>query len=144
LAFDAAEAAIAGVIYESEDTELLADPDLLDPLTAARQNGVFDPDNHDMACSDAENWTNRHVTKDGLSDQAVHNTDGVFHDIPETRSWSRTAYVKEQSCRGSSSVIGGININCHVFIVRGCGNVKGKSVVVANTLAASVFAPSAQ
>jgi len=41
-------------------------------------------------------------------------------------------------------VIGGSNINCHVFIIRGCGRVSGKPTVVANTLAASVFAPASQ
>ena len=37
LAFDAAEAAIAGVFFESEDETLLTDPNKTDPLSEARQ-----------------------------------------------------------------------------------------------------------
>jgi type IV pilus assembly protein PilX len=69
---------------------------------------------------------------------------GNYQNVPSSQSWSRTAFIREQACRGSSNVIGGSNINCHVFIIRGCGRVAGKPTVVANTLAASVFAPASQ
>ena len=42
IAFDAAEAAIAGVVFESEDETLLTDPDVLDPLSEARQGATID------------------------------------------------------------------------------------------------------
>ena len=74
----------------------------------------------------------------------LNNLQQVLKNNPEVKSWSRTSFVREQACRGSSNVIGGSNINCHVFIIRGCGKVAGKSTVVANTLAASVFGPASQ
>ncbi len=144
LAFDAAEAAIAGVFFESEDEVLLADDDVVDPLSQARQGNVFDPDTNTLSCYDNESWTNRQVTEGGLTTGEQHTAVGVYQSSPRTTSWSKTAFVTEQACRGSSNVIGGSNITCHVFIIRGCGHVDGKNTVVANTLAASVFAPASQ
>lgn len=143
IAFDAAEAAIAGVIYESEDTELLQNV-LLDPLSEARLGNVYDPDNNQISCSDSDSWTSRYVTSSGMGNDSQHITDGSYQTSPATKSWSRTAFVAENACAGSSAVIGGVNINCHVFVVRGCGSVEGKSTVFANTLAASVYAPASK
>lgn len=144
LAFDAAEAALAGVFFESEDEVLLANVNLTDPLSEARQGNQFDPVNDRFSCFDENNWTNRQITSGGLETGRQHTATGNYQTSPNTSSWSRTAFVREQACRGSSNVIGGSNINCHVFIVRGCGQVAGKSTVVANTVSASVYAPATQ
>ncbi|WP_100643300.1 PilX N-terminal domain-containing pilus assembly protein [Alteromonas facilis] len=144
LAFDAAEAAIAGVVFESEDEILLTDPNLTDPLSDARQGNIFDPTVQTMSCYENATWTNRTVTQAGLITGNNHNAAGLFDSRPAINSWSRTAFVREQACRGSSNVIGGSNINCHVFIVRGCGQVAGKPYAVANSMSASVFAPASQ
>lgn len=141
LAFDAAEAALVGVLYESEDSDLLSSG-LQDPLSEARLGAVYDPEIDTLQCNGEAAWTDRFVTNAGMQNQTQHIVDGKFHSLTNTRSWSKTAFVREQSCLGSSAVIGGININCHVFVIRGCGSVANKSTVVANTLAASVFAPA--
>jgi type IV pilus assembly protein PilX len=144
LAFDAAESAIAGVFFESEDEVLLADDTLTDPLSEARQGTIFDPNADEMSCFDEEDWTDRHMTAGGLTTGSRHVTSGNYQSSMSTKSWSRTAFVREQACRGSSNVIGGSNVNCHVFIIRGCGKVSGKPSVVANSLAASVVGPASQ
>ncbi|MDM7859742.1 pilus assembly protein PilZ [Alteromonas sp. ASW11-36] len=144
LAFDAAEAAIAGVVFESEDETLLTNPNLSDPLSDARQGNIFDPTADTLSCFDVNGWTNRTMTQAGLTVGQNHNNAGSYDNNPPVNSWSRTAFMREQPCRGSSNVIGGSNINCHVFVVRGCGQVSGKSYVVANSLTAAVFAPASQ
>ncbi|NCP64501.1 MAG: pilus assembly protein PilZ [Paraglaciecola sp.] len=144
LAFDAAESAIAGVIFESEDKAVLGDAALNDPLSDARGGNQIDLATQTLSCLDNATWTNRAVTKDGLVKGTRHTTVGDYVDSPGVQSWSRTAFLREQPCVGSSNVIGGSNISCHVFIVRGCGQLQGSNLVVANTLNASVFAPAAQ
>lgn len=141
VSFDAAEAAIAGVIFEAEDESVLTDPILTDPLSEARQLTAIDLSIENMSCFDI-NRTDRTITKDGLGFNVRHTAAGRYSDNPPVDSWSRTAFVREQACRGSSNVIGGSNINCHIFIVRGCGRTQGSNYVVANTLTASVFAPA--
>lgn len=144
LAFDAAESAIAGVFFESEDEILLADDTKTDPLSEARQGITFDPQNDALSCFEDNDWTNRQMTTAGLEVGNRHVAEGKYQTQPDTQSWSRTAFVREQACRGSSNVIGGSNINCHVFIIRGCGKVDSSPTVVANTLAAAVLAPASQ
>lgn len=144
LAFDAAEAAIAGVFFESEDEILLADDTQTDPLSEARQGTLFDPATDTMSCFASNDWTNRQLTANGLVVGTRHIATGDYQSQPATQSWSRTAFVKEQPCRGSSNVIGGSNINCHVFVIRGCGKVADKPAVVANSLSAAVLAPASQ
>jgi len=141
VSFNAAEAAIAGVIFESEDESVLTDPLLTDPLSEARQLPQINLGTDQMSCFDT-NRTDRAVTKNGLDFNARHTATGRYSENPPVDSWSKTAFVREQACRGSSKVIGGSNINCHIFIVRGCGQTQGSSYVVANTLSASVFAPA--
>ncbi len=141
VAFDAAEAAIAGVIFESEDESVLVDPALTDPLSEARQQAALDLDIEQLSCFD-QNRTDRAMTKNGLPFGIRHTAAANYSDNPPTTSWSKTAFVREQSCRGSSNVIGGSNINCHVFLIRGCGQLEGSNYVVANTISAAVFAPS--
>ena len=143
LAFDAAESAIAAVMFESEDEVLISGANN-DPLTDARAGTQLIPANQNLSCFDDANWTNRILTKDGLGEGTQHTTAGNYTDIPVVNSWSRTAFVKEQPCVGSSNVIGGSNISCHIFIVKGCGKMQDSNYVVANTLNASVFAPATQ
>lgn len=144
LAFDAAEAAIAGVVFESEDEVLLSDPALVDPLSEARQNDRINLAAQELSCFDNANWANRTMTTSGLETGTRHVGAGSYKDSPTINSWSRTAFVDEQACLGSSNVIGGSNISCHVFVVKGCGQIEGSGYVVANTLTASVFAPATQ
>lgn len=144
LAFDAAESAIAGVIFESEDKVILADSTLNDPLSDARGGNQLDLTVQSLSCFENNNWTNRNITSAGLVKGNRHVVAGEYVIQPGINSWSRTAFLREQPCVGSSNVIGGSNISCHVFIVRGCGQLDGSNFVVANTLNASVFAPAAQ
>jgi len=144
LAFDAAEAAIAGVVFESEDEVLLANPNKVDPLSQARQGTVIDLGNQTLSCFNNADWTNRVITSNGLQQDSEHTTAGLFDNNPPISSWSRTAFVRERACLGSSNVIGGSNISCHVFIIKGCGKLQGANYAVANTLSASVFAPASQ
>lgn len=141
VSFDAAEAAIAGVMFEAEDESLLADPAITDALSQARQAAAIDLSVDNLSCFD-EGRIERRMTKDGATFGQQQTGTVRFSENPKVNSWSRTAFVQEQACRGSSNVIGGSNINCHVFIIRGCGQTEGSSYVVANSLTASVFAPA--
>lgn len=143
MAFDAAEAALAGVFFEAEDEILLVDATKMDPLSEARQGLVFDPDTDTVTCSDTR-WTTRRVTASGLTVGEEHTDTGQYQNDMRTDSWSRTAFIREQACRGSSNVIGGSNVNCHVFVIKGCGAVAERNSVVANTVTASVVAPASQ
>lgn len=144
LAFDAAEAAISGVAYEAEDDVLLADTAVLDAISQARQDTEYDPELQDLSCFDDVNWINRTMTSTGLSPGVTHTATGNYNENPEVTSWSRTAFVREQACEGSSNVIGGSSISCHVFMVRGCGKLSTSSFAVANTLNAATFAPASE
>jgi type IV pilus assembly protein PilX len=142
-AFDAAEAALAGVVYESEDESLLADPLKSDPLSEARQTNALDLANDELSCFDNDR-IDRFITNDGLTRGKMHVDQGSFRTNPTTISWSKSAFIREEACRGSSNVIGGSNISCHVFLVRGCGQISGSNYAVANTMSAAVFAPASQ
>ncbi len=144
LAFDAAEAAIAGVVFESEDSTVISDLVMIDPLTQARQNDALDMQNEALRCQDNESWINRRVTSAGLSIGAQHLEQGHYDTSPAIDSWSRTAYVREQACLGSSNVISGSHITCHVFVIKGCGHMEGSRSIVANSLTAAVLAPASQ
>ncbi|WP_158967098.1 PilX N-terminal domain-containing pilus assembly protein [Paraglaciecola sp. L3A3] len=144
LAFDAAESAIGAVMFESEDKTLLSNDNLNDPLSDARAGNQIDLTVQELSCFEDANWTNRSLTKNGLTKNSQHLAAGNYIDSPNVKSWSRTAFVREQACVGSSNVIGGSNISCHVFIVKGCGQVEDSKYVVANSQNASVFAPASQ
>ncbi|MFT6345206.1 MAG: type IV pilus assembly protein PilX [Paraglaciecola sp.] len=144
LSFDAAESAIAAVMFESEDEILLSTANLDDPLSAARGGTQLDLTVQSISCFENVTWTNRVLTSSGLSAGTQHTSAGNYTDKPVVKSWSRAAFVGEQPCVGSSNVIGGSNISCHVFIVRGCGQLDGSNYVVANSVNASVFAPATQ
>lgn len=141
VAFDAAEAAIAGVVFESEDETILSDPAITDPLSEARQGLVLNMAVDEMSCFD-NNRIRRDVTANGMTMTTRHTIAAQFSDQGNVNSWSQTAFVREQACKGSSNVISGSNIKCHVFVVRGCGQSQGSSYAVANTLTAAVFAPA--
>jgi type IV pilus assembly protein PilX len=142
IAFDAAESAVAGVVFESEDDAVLTSAALLDPLSEARVDDAIDLDNQQLSCYENNEWTNREVTSAGLPSGIRHTSQGTYKNNPSVRSWSRSAFVREQACRGSSNVIGGSNISCHVFMIRGCGQLESSKFAVANTLNVSVFAPA--
>jgi type IV pilus assembly protein PilX len=144
LSFDAAESAIAAVMFESEDEELLSNIALDDPLSAARGGNPLDLTVETMSCFEDVTWTNRVLTSNGLSAGTQHASAGNYKDNPVVKSWSRAAFVREQPCVGSSNVIGGSNISCHIFIVRGCGQLDDSNYAVANSVNASVFAPATQ
>ncbi len=144
LAFDAAEAAIAGVVFESEDEVLLSDDTQLDPLSEARQGNQLDLTVTDLSCFNTTDWTNRAVTTSGLTTGSINNASGNYLSQPKVNSWSRTAYIQENACLGSSNVIGGSNIRCHIFMIKGCGQVEGSSYAVANSQVVSVFGPSSE
>lgn len=144
LAFDAAESAIGAVMFESEDKGLLTGGLLNDPLTDARAGTVIDLATQDLSCFENADWTNRSLTSAGLTKNTQHLATGNYSEKPVVKSWSRTAFVREQACVGSSNVIGGSNISCHVFIIKGCGQVQDNKYVVANSQNASVFAPATQ
>jgi type IV pilus assembly protein PilX len=140
-AFNAAEAALAGVVYETEDEMLLTKPLNIDPLSEARQVSPSGFANQEMSCFDA-NPVVRIVTSHGMTRGKMHITKGKYGTYPQTNSWSKSAFVREQACRGSSMVIGASNIMCHVFLVRGCGQIVGSNYAIANTMLVSVFAPA--
>jgi type IV pilus assembly protein PilX len=144
LSFDAAESAIAAVMFEAEDEALLSNIALDDPLSAARGGNLLDLTVQGLSCFEDVTWTNRVLTNAGLSAGTQHTIAGNYTDKPVVKSWSRAAFVREQPCVGSSNVIGGSNISCHIFIVRGCGQLDDSSYAVANSVNASVFAPVTQ
>lgn len=144
LTFDAAESAIAAVVFESEDQIVLSDDDIDDPLTAARQGTELDPAVNVLECVNDDDWTNRQLTASGLTKGQQNTLTGNFHSQPNVNSWSRTAFIQEQPCKGSSNVMGSGGLKCHVFVVRGCGQIEGKRTITANTLTVAVFGPSSE
>ena len=142
LVFDAAEAAISGVVFEAEDSNVLTTDTLTDPLTEARQGNAINLHSQQLSCYDNANWVSRHVTEGGLTPGARQVTAGNYTTTPEVTSWSKTAFVGEQACLGSSNVVGGSNMSCHVFLIQGCGQLSSSSYAVANTLTGSVLAPA--
>lgn len=144
VSFDAAESGIGAVMFESEDKNLLSNAALTDPLSEARAGTQINLAQQNLSCFDNVSWTNRALTKNGLTKNSQHLIAGNYSDKPAVKSWSRTAFVREQSCVGSSNVIGGSNISCHVFIIKGCGQAQDSKYVVANSQNVSVFAPASQ
>lgn len=142
VAFDAAETALAGAVFESEDTTILDNPALTDPMSEARGQPAIDLTVDQLSCFD-NNRIRREVTAAGMTFSTVHNAPAQFSDQGNVNSWSQTAFVRTQACRGSSNVVSGSNVQCHVFMVVGCGQAQGSSYAVANTMTAAIFAPAA-
>lgn len=143
-AFNAAESAIAGVVFEAEDPVLLRDPDITDALTLSRQGNVFNPRADTLVCGDSTTWTNRSISEATLSRGNVHTGSGYYRATPNVSGWSRTAFVREQACKGSSKVVGSGGLKCHVFAIRGCGQIANKSTITANTVTIAVFGPATE
>ncbi len=144
LIFNAAEAALAGVMFEAEDEQLLADQSLLDPISEARQRAAHDPQNESLSCFVEQGYSARQATYTGFVTGEQQTQSGAQDSQARLNAWSRTAFIQEQACRGSSNVIGGSNISCHIFVVRGCGQLQNTAFAVANTMTVSVFAPVSQ
>ena len=160
LSFDAAESAIAGVIFESEDKTLHSTSSASDVLSIARQGVVFDQNKMKCVVSSVNPvnpanpvnpvnpvnaeipYTRRTLTSNGLTLGKVHTNIANYSTSPPVKSWSRAAFVHEKPCVGSSNVIGKSNISCHIFVVMGCGQLDGSNYVVANSVISSVFAPA--
>ena len=104
ISFDAAESAIAAVMFESEDEVLLTNVALDDPLSSARGGTQLDLTVQQMSCFEDVTWTNRVLTKAGLVSGTQHTNAGNYTDKPVVKSWSRAAFVREQPCVGSSNV----------------------------------------
>lgn len=142
-AFNAAEAALAGVLFESKDESILVDPIKTDPLSEAKQMLALDLANDTLTCFDSDR-TERFITNSGLTRGEMHTTQGSFKTKPVTSAWSKTVFIKEELCPGASMVIGGSNISCHIFLVRGCGKTAGSNYAVANTMSVAVIAPASR
>ncbi|MBD1388888.1 hypothetical protein IC617_05560 [Neiella sp. HB171785] len=137
MAFDAAEVAIDGVVFEQEDVTLDANQRV---LTIAQANPAFDPQVDVMSCYDG-NWTERTVTSSGLNKGQVHSGSAALHDDPEVKSWSKAAYVGE-GLRVPSGW--GFSQGFHYFQVRGCGHVGSERLTTANTQQVYMLGPKAE
>ena len=138
VSFEAAEAAIAGVIFELLDDSILLKPVVGDPFSEAMKSGQLANKNESLSCFD-HIGIKRTMSSKGLTMGKRHTSLALYADNPPVNSWSRSIYSKESICSGSSHVIGKRNITCHSFIIRGCGQVLNNSYAVANTLTVTVF-----
>lgn len=143
LSFEAAEVALEGVIFESNDPLRYIDGD--DPLSEARMSAVIDRENDaPLSCNDSEVWIERTVTKDGLQAGQSHVGNESLFEEPETKAWSRTAFYRETACLGSSVVMGHAKVSCHNFMAQGCGQVAQGPIITANSMSLSVMAPGGE
>ena len=143
LTFQAAESAIAGVLFEAEDPAVQSSATMLGPLAEARLMTVINPALTRMACNDNA-FATRRVTQSHLQSGQNHTGTGKFLAGPDITAWSRVAFVREQNCAGASAVIGGSNFSCHVFIVKGCALAANSPIVNTAEITASVIAPATQ
>lgn len=143
LTFQAAESAIAGVLFEAEDPLVQSSNTMLGPLAEARLMNVLDPSQVRMACND-NTYATRRVTQSQLQAGQNQTSSGKFLAGPDIEAWSRVAFVREQNCTGASAVIGGSNFSCHVFIVKGCALAASSTFVNTAEITASVIAPATQ
>lgn len=160
LAFDAADAAIEGIVHESSSTALRAgtieDSDgnqLFDVLTQARNAGQITEDNQvDFnnlpTCDDLANvnWAERSVTSSGLQDDTVMEGATAMRASPEVWAWSKSAYIGLKNLTDANSGLVSSIVDTdgarnrtilEVFVVKGCGHVSGSVVNAANTLVLS-------
>lgn len=141
LAFNAAESALAMAMLEAEDEVLLANDSVLDSLSEARLGTAFDPGFDTLSCFANTTASERFVTQSAFTPGVSQVNSGAFNDR-QVNSWSRTVFIREQACRGSSAVIGSGGVSCHVFLIRGCGQQGEQPFAVANSAVVSVTAPS--
>lgn len=137
MAFDAAEVAIDGVIFEQEDVTLDSAQRI---LTIAQAAPEYDPESDEMQCHDGS-WTERTVTNSGLRKGKVHTSSGHLQSDPKVSSWSKVAYVGE-----GLKVPSGWSFSqgFHYFQVRGCGHVKGDRTTTANDLQIYLLGPKSE
>lgn len=157
IAFDAAEAAVEGIVHESSSTALRAGSveddegnTLFDVLTEARNNGQVGTNNQVVltelpTCDQLadENWSLRSVTAEGLQDDSVHTASAAMATSPEVWAWSKSAFVGLKNVTDASSGLVSSIVDTdgtrnrtllEVFVIKGCGHVTGSAVNAANTL----------
>ena len=144
LAFNAAEGALSEVLFEMEEQLELSTTSLLNPLLEARKISELVPSVTGLSCFVKDGFIQSNVTSAGPNFAERHTTLAQSHSQYRLTRWSRIAYVQEQTCRGSSNVIGANKISCHMFVVRGCGQLENSPFAVANSVTVSVFAPTSQ
>jgi len=144
LAFNAAEGALSEVLFEMEEQLELSTTSLLNPLLEARKISELVPSVTGLSCFVKDGFIQSNVTSAGPNFAERHTTLAQSHSQYRLTRWSRIAYVQEQTCRGSSNVIGANKISCHMFVVRGCGQLENSPFAVANSMTVSVFAPTSQ
>lgn len=141
IAFQAAESALEAVVFESEDPTVV-NIAATDPLALARQGTQLDRAIQSVSCYDSGTWVDRKLTSDGLQQGVSHTASGDYVSTPSVSSWSKTAFLQETHCLGSSNVIGGTSVSCHVFVSKGCGQVTDSNFAIANTQIMAVMAPA--
>ena len=139
LAFNAAESALAATISQSADEAVLLDDSMIDPLSEASKIAAIDLSVDALSCFSDQGYVSRTLTQNGLQTEKHHITNGQYDRQSRLNSWSLSAFVQARACRGSSSVMGSADIQCHVFLIRGCGQIKDNQYAVANTLSVSVM-----
>lgn len=144
LAFNAAEGALSEVLFEMEEQLELSTTSLLNPLLEARKISELVPSVTGLSCFVKDGFIQSNVTSAGPNFAERHTTLAQSDSQYRLTRWSRIAYVQEQTCRGSSNVIGANKISCHMFVVRGCGQLENSPFAVANSMTVSVFAPTSQ
>lgn len=161
IAFDAADAAVEGIVHEASSNALksgqVEDEDgnqLTDVLTEARNAGQVGNDNQlDMSsvptCDELASviWPERGVSSAGLQNDTVHNRGAVsLGTNPEVWAWSKSAYLGLKNLTDASSGLVSSIVDTdgvrnrtilEVFVIKGCGHVTGSAVNVANTLVIS-------
>ena len=144
LAFNAAEGALSEVLFEMEEQLELSTTSLLNPLLEARKISELVPSVTGLSCFVKDGFIQSNVTSAGPNFAERHTTLAQSDSQYRLTRWSRIAFVQEQTCRGSSNVIGANKISCHMFVVRGCGQLENSPFAVANSVTVSVFAPTSQ
>jgi type IV pilus assembly protein PilX len=144
LAFNAAEGALSEVLFEMEEQLELSTTSLLNPLLEARKISELVPSVTGLSCFVKDGFIQSNVTSAGPNFAERHTTLAQSDSQYRLTRWSRIAFVQEQTCRGSSNVIGANKISCHMFVVRGCGQLENSPFAVANSMTVSVFAPTSQ
>ena len=135
LAFNGAESARAATISQSA---VLVNS-MIDPLSEAGKIAAIDLRVDALRCFSDQGYVSRTLTQNGLQTEKHHITNGQYDRQSRLNSWSLSAFVQARACRGSSSVMGSADIQCHVFLIRGCGQIKDNQYAVANTLSVSVM-----
>lgn len=135
LAFNAAESALAATISQSA----VLDNSMIDPLSEAGKIEAIDLNVDALRCFSDQGYVSRTLTQNGLQTEKHHITNGQYDRQSRLNSWSLSAFVQARACRGSSSVMGSADIQCHVFLIRSCGQIKDNQYAVANTLSVSVM-----